>query len=115
VLLYDATRDDDVDLGAVIVTDPQAVERLQTTGSIEAVSVEAIADSPSAVREITDADYQQFVREVNERGHLLSYPTVRPQPERANAYDVVSSHRRVAAVRRAALDILPVRIVDLDG
>jgi len=77
-----------------------------------------ITDSPYSVRETDDSDHKQFVEPTRERGYLLTFPTVRPIPrgeehESGYGYEVVVGHRRVEAARKASLDTIAVRLVDL--
>jgi hypothetical protein len=46
IVLYDATRNDGEQLGAVTIDNPEIVERLGSQGVIEEVSVATISDSP---------------------------------------------------------------------
>ena len=80
IVIYDATRKDSEQVGAVTIDDPEIVERLdaQGQGTIEEVPVAAISDSSYSVREPDDADHKQFVKLTRERGHLLTFPVVRP-------------------------------------
>lgn len=120
ILLHDVTRDDGEQFGAVTIDEPETVERLKSTGTIQSVTVEAIHPSPYSVRDHDDPDHRQFVRQTRERGHLLTFPTVRPlaakkvEHEDGNEYETVGGHRRVEAARRANLTELPVRVADLD-
>jgi hypothetical protein len=107
IVLYDAVRDDNKQLGAVTIDDPEIVERLGSQGAIEEVPVAAISDSPYSVREPDDADPKQFVKLTRERGHLLTFPIVRPidrdggaSENTADAYEVVIGHRRRTRKRR---------------
>ena len=121
IVLYDAVRDNNEQLGAVTIDDPEIVERLGSQGTIEEVPVAAISDSPYSVREPDDADHKQFVKLTRERGHLLTFPTVRPidhdggaSENTADAYEVVIGHRRVATARKAGLETIAVRLRALD-
>jgi NAD(P)-dependent dehydrogenase (short-subunit alcohol dehydrogenase family) len=78
IVIYDALRDDGEQLGAVTIDDPEIVERPGSKGTIEEVSIAAISDSPYSVREPNDADHKQFVKLTRERGHLITFPIVRP-------------------------------------
>jgi hypothetical protein len=126
IVLYDATRDDGDQVGAVTIDDPEIVERLDADSqdTIEEVPVAAISDSPYSVREPTDTDHKQFVKLTRERGHLLTFPTVRPIERSDDSkaggdtadheYEVVIGHRRVATARKAGLDTIAARVRDLD-
>ena len=127
IVIYDATRNDGEQIGAVTIDDPEIVERLDSRGTIEEVPVAAIADSPYSVREPDDADHKQFVKLTRERGHLITFPIVRPVERSGGrdtngetakstdqAYEVAVGHRRVAAARRAGLDTIAARLRDLD-
>lgn len=81
-------------------------------GPIEEVAVDAIEPSPYSAREFDNPDHRQFVTEIRERGHLLTFPTVRPLAD--GGFETVSGHRRMEAARRAGLDELPVRVVEND-
>jgi hypothetical protein len=116
IVLYDAVREDGQALGAVTIDDPDVVERLGSRGTIEEVPVDAIADSPYSAREHDDTSHQYFVKLTRERGHLLTYPTVRVRnssDDTETTHEVVGGHRRIEAARRASLDTIPVRVVAL--
>ena len=120
IVLYDATRNDGERLGAVTIDDP-IVERLGSQGTIEEVSVAAITDSPYSMRGPDDANRERFVKLTRERGHLLTFPTVRPidydsgvSTDSADTYEVVIGHRRVATARKAGLETIAVRLRELD-
>ena len=80
--------------------------------------------SPYSVREPDDADHERFVKLTRERGHLLTFPTVRPIEHDSDggasantaedAYEVVIGHRRVATARKADLGTIAVRLRELD-
>src|SRR5699024_6668903 len=110
VVIYDAERDDGEEVGAVTLSDPETVERLPSTDPIEAVRVEDIAPSPYTYRSMDDAAHQKFIKETRERGHLLTYPTVRPvageQRDDECAYEVVAGHRRFDTARKAGLNTI---------
>jgi hypothetical protein len=120
ILLYDVTRDDGEQLGPVAIDKPETVERLASpgsNGSIQEIAVDAIRPSPYSVRDHDDPDHQQFVRQTRERGHLLTFPTVRPLAEedghgKENEYETIGGHRRMEAARRADLQAVPVRVID---
>lgn len=109
ILLYDVTRDDGEELGAVTIDEPETVERLESTGAIQEIAVDAIRPSPYSVRNHDDTDHQQFVRQTRKRGHLLTFPTVRPLT--TGEYETVGGHRRMEAARRADLPEIPVRVI----
>lgn len=112
VLLYDATRDDGEELGPVTINKPETVARLDSRAPIRKINVSAIGPSPYSARNHDDADHQQFARQTRERGHLLTFPTVRPLSN--GEYETVGGHRRVEAARRAGLEEIPVRVVELN-
>ena len=124
IVLYDATRNDGEQVGAVTIDDPEIVERLGSQDTIEEIPVAAINDSPYSVREPDDADHERFVKLTRERGHLLTFPTVRPIEHDSDggasantaedAYEVVIGHRRVATARKAGLETIAVRLRELD-
>lgn len=113
-LVYDAERGDGEHVGAVTITAPETVERLDPLSSITEVRTDAVVPSPYSVRETDDPDHQQFVKLTRERGHLLTYPTVRSVDAPDHAYEVVAGHRRFHAARKAGLETIAVRIADLD-
>jgi hypothetical protein len=123
VIIHDAERDDGEHVGAVTLSHPEMVERIPPTDPIEEVRVADIAPSPYTARTMNDADHEKFVKETRERGHLLTYPTVRPvaEGERSHdhghdrAYEVVAGHRRFDTARKAGLDTMAVRVADLDA
>jgi hypothetical protein len=121
VIIYDAERDDGEQVGAVTLSNPETVERLSPMEPIEEVRIEDIAPSPYTYRRMDDADHEKFVKLTRERGHLLTYPTVRPVAEDEHvhghdcAYEVVAGHRRFETARRADLDTIAVQVADLDA
>ncbi|WP_435079875.1 ParB/RepB/Spo0J family partition protein [Halococcus sp. AFM35] len=120
VIVYDAERNDGEKVGAVTVSNPETVERLPPTDPIEEVRVADIAPSPYTYRSMDDAAHEKFVKLTRERGHLLTYPTVRRvgDDEHRNhdsAYEVVAGHRRFETARRANLDTITARVADLDA
>ena len=119
VVIYNAERDDGEQVGAVTLSDPETVERLPPTDSIEEVRTADIAPSPYTYRSMDDAAHQKFIKETRERGHLLTYPTVRPvagDEQRGDecAYEVVAGHRRFDTAQKAGLETIAARIADLD-
>jgi hypothetical protein len=112
VLLYDVERDDGEAVGPVTVSEPETIERIEPGGPIRKIDVDAIQRSPYDAREYDDPDHQEFVKETRERGHLLTFPAVRPLPD--SGFETVGGHRRMEAARRAGLKELPVRVLDLD-
>jgi hypothetical protein len=120
VIIYDAERDDGEHVGAVTLSNPEVVERLPPTAPIEEVRVSDIAPSPYTFRRMDDADHQQFIKETRERGHLLTYPTVRrvgddEQRGHDRAHEIVAGHRRFDTARKAGLDAIAVQVADLDA
>lgn len=113
-LVYDAERDDGEHVGAVTITEPESVERLDPLSSITEVRTDAVEPSPYSVRRTDDPDHQQFVKLTRERGHLLTYPTVRSVAAPDHAYEIVAGHRRFHAARKAGLETIAVKILDLD-
>ncbi|WP_233738131.1 ParB/RepB/Spo0J family partition protein [Halocatena pleomorpha] len=113
-LVYDAEREDGEHVGAVTITDPETVERLDSLPAITEVPTDSVSPSPYSVRRTDDPDHQQFVKITRERGHLLTYPTVRPVGASDHAYEIVAGHRRFHAARKAGLDTIAVRIMELD-
>lgn len=111
VLLYDATRDDGETFSDVIVDDPVAVERLDGDKSIEVVDLDAVSPSPYSLRANESPDWE-YVRKFRERGHLVSYPTVRPASD--EGYETVSGHRRIESAREAELGEIPVLVEEID-
>ena len=120
VIIYDAERDDGEEIGAVTVSNPETVERLPPTDPIEEVRVADIAPSPYTYRSMDDAAHEKFVKLTRERGHLLTYPTVRrvgddEHRDHNSAYEVVAGHRRFETAQRANLDTITARVADLDA
>jgi hypothetical protein len=120
VIIHDGERDDGKEVGAVTVSDPETVERLPPTDPIEEVRVADIAPSPYTQRSMDDPDHEKFVKLTRERGHLLTYPTVRrvgdaEQRNHDHEYEVVAGHRRFDTARKAGLDTMAVRVADLDA
>jgi hypothetical protein len=120
VIIYDAERDDGEHVGAVTVSNPETVESLPPTDPIEEVRIADIAPSPYTYRSMDDADHQEFIKETRERGHLLTYPTVRRVAEDEQrghdcAYEVVAGHRRFATAQKAGLETIAARVADLDA
>jgi hypothetical protein len=102
----------------VCSTCERTVERLSPTEPIEEVRVADIAPSPYTYRSMDDTDHQRFIKETRERGHLLTYPTVRrvgDDEHHDRLYEVVAGHRRFETVRRAGLETVAVRVADLDA
>lgn len=119
LVLYDAVRDDGEQLGAVTLRKPTAVERLTPTAPIETIPVDTIVESPYSTRTFGDEDQREFVKVTRERGHLLTFPTVRPLNDSSRItegadYEIAVGHRRVDTARKAGLETLPVQIRDLD-
>jgi hypothetical protein len=120
VIIYDAERDDGEHVGAVTVSNPETVERLPPTDPIEEVRVTDVAPSPYTYRSMDDAAHQKFIKETRERGHLLTYATVRrvgndEQRGHDRAYEVVAGHRRFATAQKAGLEAIAARVADLDA
>lgn len=115
LFLYNAERDDGEQLGAVLLSEPTTVERLTPMAPIEEISVGKIAPSPYSTRSMADDAHQQFIKQTRERGHLLTYPTVRPVAAADHEYEVVSGHRRFDTAQQARLDTIAVRIAALDA
>jgi hypothetical protein len=120
VVVYDAERDDSEHVGAVTINEPDMVERIEPMDPIREVRAGDIAPSPYTARSMDDADHEKFIKETRERGHLLTYPTVRrvaddEQRDYARAYEVVAGHRRFATARKADLDTIAVWVADLDA
>jgi hypothetical protein len=121
VIIYDAEREDGEKVGAVTVSNPETVERLSPMEPIKEVRVADIAPSPYTFRQMNDADHEKFVKLTRERGHLLTYPTVRPVAEGEHshdhdrAYEVVAGHRRFETARKAGLETIAVQVADLDA
>lgn len=113
-LIYDAEREDGEHVGAVTITEAKTVERLDPLPSIAEIRTDSIAPSPYSVRRTDDPDHQQFVKLTRERGHLLTYPTVRSVDAADHAYEIVAGHRRFHAARKAGLETVAVRLMDLD-
>ena len=118
ILLYDAVRDDGEQIGPVTINEPETVERLDSKGPIREITVDAIRPSPYSARDHDNPDHQQFAKQTRQRGHLLTFPDVRPltegEEDSETEYETVGGHKRVEAARRAGLDTLPVRVLDLD-
>jgi hypothetical protein len=122
IILYDAVRDDGEQLGGVTLRNPTIVERLTPTAPIETVPLDTIVESPYSTRTFGDDDQREFVKLTRQRGHLLTFPTVRPLDDETWTtedgtpadYEIAVGHRRVDTARRAGLETLPVRIRDLD-
>ena len=125
LVLYDAVRDDGEQLGAVTLSKPTAVERLTPTAPIERIPLDAIVESPYSTRTYENTGQREFVKRTRQRGHLLTFPTVRPLDDSGRtldkdkrttdrAYEVAVGHRRVDTARKAGLETLPVQIRDLD-
>ena len=112
VLLFDTERDDGEAVGPVTISEPETIERIEAGDPIREVDVDAIRPSPYSAREFDTPDHQEFVKDTRERGHLLTFPAVRPLPD--GKYETLSGHKRLEAARRAGLDQLPVRVVELD-
>ncbi|WP_273836944.1 ParB/RepB/Spo0J family partition protein [Halococcus sp. PRR34] len=112
VLLYDVERVDGEEVGPVTVNEPETIERIEPGGPIHEIDVDAIQPSPYNAREYDTPDHQEFVKETRDRGHLLTFPAVRPLSD--GEYETVGGHKRMEAARRAGLDELPVRVLDLD-
>ena len=112
VLLYDVTRDDGEEVGPVTISEPETIERIETDDQILEIPVEAIRPSPYSAREFDTPDHQEFVKQTRERGHLLTFPAVRRVSD--GEFETVSGHKRMEAARRAGLEELPVRLLELD-
>lgn len=108
LMLYDAERDDGERFNVVVVNRFTSVEQLGAVEPIEVVSVDDIEPSPYSAR--THDEVTSHVREARFRGHMLTYPTVHRRSEK---YEVLGGHRRVNTAKRAGLDSLPVRVLDL--
>ena len=68
--------------------------------------------SPYSAREFDTPDHKEFVKQTSERGHLLTFPTVRGFPD--SEYKTVGGYKRLEAARRAGLNKFTVRVLDLD-
>ena len=112
ILLYDAVRDDGEQLGPVTIDEPETVERIERGGPIREIAIDAIHPSPYSAREFDTPDHKEFVKQTRDRGHLLTFPAVRELP--SGEYETVGGHKRLEAARRAGLDELAVRVLDLD-
>lgn len=111
ILLDDAERDDGTHIGPVVVREPTTVERLTEASPIEVVPLAAIVPSPYDVRDYDEIALASFARDIRERDAIPApYPVVRPVDD--DQYELVSGHRRVAAVRQLEWDTLPVRVLD---
>lgn len=112
VLLVDAVRDDDTHVGEVVVHDITAIERCEPETTIERVAIDCLRPSPYSQRSFETADFRTFVRTVRERGHLHTFPLVRPVDE--GDFEIVSGHKRYEAARQAGLETIAARIATLD-
>jgi hypothetical protein len=91
--------------------DPDALSRTVTT-----VDVEDIAPQPYTVREYDTTDFATFVRQLRKQGRVHSLPLVRPLGDDADAdWQIVSGHRRVAAIREGGVERHPVEVEELDA
>ena len=100
VVIDDAERADGEQVGVVTLSDPETVERIPPTDSIEEVRGADIAPPPYTARTMDGHDHEQFVKLTRERGHLLTYPTVRPVAEDERIHDHVRAYEVVAGYRR---------------
>ena len=112
ILLYDVKRNDGEEVGPVTINEPETIERIETGAPIREIPVSAIRPSPYNAREYDTPDHKTFVKDTRDRGHLLTFPAVRPTSD--SGYETVGGHKRMEAARRAGLDDVPVRVLDLD-
>lgn len=112
LLLYDAERDDGERFSDVIVNDPSSIERLDDQKHVEPVPVSEISPFRYDVREYGGVAFWQYARKFRERGHLVSYPIVRPLPD--GGYETLGGHRRLASARAASIDTVPVLVEEVD-
>jgi hypothetical protein len=121
VVLRDATREPTSagaqngteQVGDVVVHDIEAIEQTEPATTIERVALEGVVGSPYTQRSFEGSEFRTYVRTVRERGHLLSFPLVRPIATAEAAYELVSGHRRTEAARQAGLEAIPVRVREL--
>ena len=111
ILLFDTVRNGSEDVGAVTINEPKTVEKIESGPPIRTLDVEAIEPSPYNARSYDSPDHQIFVKQTRERGHLLTFPEVRRVSP--GTFETVSGHRRLEAARRADLDELAVRLVEM--
>ena len=121
VVLYDAVRDDGEHRGAVTIDAPRSSSASVHRARSKRCPSPQSLDSPYSVREPDDADHKRFVKLTRERGHLLTFPTVRPidrdggaSENTVDAYEVVIGHRRVDTARKAGIETIAVRLRALD-
>jgi len=78
------------------------------------VPIDSISASPLQPRtRFDDAGLEELARSINSQG-LIEPLVVRPNPEHAEAYQLIAGERRLRAARKAGLAFVPVVVKTLD-
>jgi hypothetical protein len=111
VLLRDVTTPSGDTTPTALVRNPRAIEHDRETIDRETVTVpvEDIVPQPYSVRDFDDPGFAAFVRRLRRDGTLANLPLVRPLNDHHDAaYQIVSGHKRLQALRRADIHRHPV-------
>lgn len=120
ILLADATvkpydRSNPIDQGVAFIDDYQSIERIGRDGRVRSIPLDEITHSRYHSRRLGELDLEEYIRSVRDRGHLPSFPVVRPVEDRGESlYEIISGNKRLYVALRAGLEQIPVRIRDLD-
>ncbi len=109
VILHGAMRNGE-HVGSVELPEYDTIEQADAPEIMD-VPVDALRDSPYSARRYTDADLDEYARDLRTRGAMYSFPTARPVDD--SKYELVGGHRRTEAARRAGFETIPVRLITL--
>lgn len=116
ILLRDVTTPDGERIPTTLVGDFDSVEHdpEALSRTVISVDIDAVTPQPYTVREYDTTNFATFVRLIREQGRIHSLPLVRPLGDDSEAdWQIVSGHRRVAAIREAGVETHPVEVEEL--
>lgn len=111
LLLVDAVRDDGEPVGEIAIYNPISVNRAASSRTVQRVTLAQIQPSPYTQRSFDTANFRAFVRTLRQRGHLTTFPLVRPIDD--GHFELVSGHRRCEAARQAGLKAIAAEVTTL--